>query len=62
MAIQIIIMVVWTTTDPFKSVLDLRADFEGNYGCTSSHNATWLALEATYFGVLLVTSFTLWEF
>ena len=57
LAVQLIIMIVWTVTDPYNSDLDLTGDFtfEGLHDCASQHGNTWLTIEATYFGVLLVT-------
>ena len=57
-SIQIVIMIVWTVTDPFLSELvttDIYT-FEGIYACSSKYGGGWLTVEAIYFGILLVTN------
>ena len=60
-ALQLIIMITWTIVDPFHSDLLLNGvyTFTGEYACTSNHTDAWLAVEAIFFGVLLVTNLSL---
>ena len=54
MAIQFVIMIVWTVVDPYSSVVIHTSDFAGVNACQSNHATLWLSLQSVYFGVLLV--------
>ena len=54
-AIQLVILIVWTTVDPYQDVEEMVDAFEIRYVCQSKYSGLWLALEACYFGLLLVS-------
>ena len=57
-ALQIIIMVIWISVDPYSSVtVNTTSPFDATYACASNYPNVWLSIEVVYFGTLLVCFF-----